>query len=186
LAQDRLPRHGIETYTQGLMDLGATLCTQRAPRCGDCPVAADCVARLQGDPTRLPVKTRRLSRRTQTLALLWLQQRDGLWLHPRPAKGIWGGLWCLPVWDDLPTLQRAVATWPGRGLVLEPVTHDLTHRRLELLPLRWHLPARLTTAQSADIQGLLPSQARWFSQADALALGLPAPVRRWIDSPPPV
>ena len=49
-------------YTQGLMDLGATLCSVRAPACPSCPLAVSCRARAQGAPERYPVKTRRLVR----------------------------------------------------------------------------------------------------------------------------
>ena len=44
IAESLLPERGIETYTQALMDLGATICTRRMPRCTECPVASDCVA----------------------------------------------------------------------------------------------------------------------------------------------
>ena len=53
-AEALLPARGIERYTQGLMDLGATVCTRTAPRCEACPVASDCVARREGCIDRLP------------------------------------------------------------------------------------------------------------------------------------
>ena len=71
-AQSLLPEHGIERYTQGLMDLGATLCTTRAPRCDECPLATTCVAKAQGRPDRYPVKTRQLKRGARHNAMLWL------------------------------------------------------------------------------------------------------------------
>ena len=48
LAERLLPTSGIEAYTQGLMDLGATLCTRTRPACNDCPLAEDCLAYLSG------------------------------------------------------------------------------------------------------------------------------------------
>ena len=63
----------MPAYTQGLMDLGATVCTPRQPQCGRCPVAADCTARQQGRPESYPVKTRKLRRSAQTLWLLLAQ-----------------------------------------------------------------------------------------------------------------
>ena len=68
-----LPERGIESYTQGLMDLGATLCTQRAPSCLLCPVQPLCAAAAAGTPQRYPVKTRKLKRGTREQVWLWLQ-----------------------------------------------------------------------------------------------------------------
>ena len=53
-AEALLPRRGVERYTQGLMDLGALVCTRTKPRCGECPVSADCVALRRGLTATLP------------------------------------------------------------------------------------------------------------------------------------
>ena len=73
-------------YTQGVMDLGATVCLPRKPACAACPVSDVCVARREGEPERYPVKTRKLKRSAQSLWLLWAHARDGaVWL--RQAAG---------------------------------------------------------------------------------------------------
>ncbi len=174
-----LPAHDLDIYTQGLMDLGATLCTQRRPACGHCPVAARCVARAEGAPERYPVKSRRLVRRQRANVLLWLRQESRHWLVQRPARGVWAGLWSLPEFDDAAALDAAVAGWRGHGEWLPAVQHALTHLDWTLQPLVWTLPARARLPG-----GLAPG--RWFGHAEALALGLPAPIRRWLEAAEPV
>jgi A/G-specific adenine glycosylase len=177
-AQALLPEHGIERYTQGLMDLGATLCTTRAPRCDDCPLATTCVAHAQGRPERYPIKTKTLKRGARHNAMLWLvdaQQR--VWLTQREPKGVWAGLWTLPLLDSLDTLHELVRDWPGRGKALSPIDHALTHVDWRLEPWQHALGARVPAARRTAIEAALPAGA-WFERDEALALGLPAPIRK--------
>jgi A/G-specific adenine glycosylase len=176
-AEALLPAHGIERYTQGLMDLGATLCVARAPRCEACPLCRDCVAHRQGQPERFPVKTRKLKRGSRHNAMLWLVHGDRWWLSRRPAKGVWAGLWSLPLFDSLAALQAASATWPGRSEVLIPIDHALTHFDWRLDPVRHKLPTRLASSRLTPIESAL-QPGQWFTRDQALALGLPAPVRK--------
>jgi A/G-specific adenine glycosylase len=181
-AESLLPARGIERYTQGLMDLGATLCSARSPRCGDCPLADDCVARREGQPERYPVKTRRLVRGERRNAMLWLV--DGhrrCWLAQRPHSGVWAGLWSLPLFDSLAELRDTVAGWPGRGEALPPIAHALTHFDWWLEPWQLVLPTRLSAARRASVESVL-GDGRWFTVDQARALGLPAPIRKLIDS----
>jgi A/G-specific adenine glycosylase len=183
-AQLLLPRHGIERYTQGLMDLGATLCSARAPRCDACPVAATCVARAQGRPERYPVKTRKPVRGTRRNALLWLTDaRQRIWLTQRPATGVWAGLWTLPLFDSLETLRALSADWPGRGAALPPIDHALTHFDWRLEPWRHELGARAGAARRAQIETQLAAGA-WYDSDATVALGLPAPIRKLLTNGP--
>ena len=90
----------LPAYTQGIMDLGATVCLTHQPRCTACPLHSLCGAHAAGEATRYPVKTRRLKRSARSNAWLWLQ--DGLgrvWLQQRAPRGVWAGLWTLPLLD---------------------------------------------------------------------------------------
>ncbi|MBX3603906.1 MAG: A/G-specific adenine glycosylase [Piscinibacter sp.] len=176
-ATDLLPERGIETYTQGLMDLGAELCLQRAPRCVDCPVRSTCRAAAQGQPSRYPVKTRKLKRGRREHVWLWLAWRDQVWLVQRPQAGVWAGLWSLPEFDDAAAFEVARAGWPGAGETLASFTHVLTHLDWTLHPQRWTLPARTARARVAAITAAWPG-GRWFTRDAALGAGLPAPLRR--------
>ena len=173
-AEALLPAQQVDVYTQGLMDLGATVCSLRQPACLLCPLAAMCVAHAAGTPERFPVKTRRLKRGRRQHALLWLRRGERLLLVQRPQQGVWAGLWSLPEFESAETLAAMTATWPGAGEWLPPIEHALTHFDWLLQPLVWTLPAR------ARLPAALP-EGRWVSEEEALAMGLPAPVRRLLE-----
>ncbi len=127
---------------QALMELGATLCTPRAPRCQACPVREHCAAQRRGNPERLPIKApRRTARRVEACAGLLLRRGRAL-LVQRPAGGLLGGLWELPGGDlargETPeqALRRAVRERVGLELAsarhVGSVDHVFTHLRLEL------------------------------------------------------
>lgn len=172
-----LPRRDIEAYTQGLMDLGATICLARHPSCLLCPVQAVCLAAKSGTQDHYPVKSRRLVRRQRDNVWLELRRRGQVWLVQREAKGIWAGLWSLPEFDSIEALDAAGAAWPGEGVALAPFTHVLTHLDWTLRPVRWNFPARTPARILTELETRWPS-GRWFDLGDALDLGLPAPLRK--------
>ncbi|MGA1286306.1 MAG: A/G-specific adenine glycosylase [Rubrivivax sp.] len=167
----------MPAYTQGLMDLGAQVCTVRRPSCLICPLHEDCVARRLDRPQDFPVKTRRLKRSRRTSTLLWLCLGPRLWLTRRPEQGVWAGLWSLPEWPAERADGVGLPAWPGLWHALPPIEHALTHLDWTLQPLRWTLPQDLTASARASIEQAV-GPGRWCSRDEALALGLPAPVRR--------
>jgi A/G-specific adenine glycosylase len=172
LARGLLPEQHVDVYTQGLMDLGATVCSQRRPGCERCPLQARCLARQQGEPERYPVKSRRLRRGQRSNAWLCLRNSEGQFhLVQRPETGVWAGLWSWPEFATREALQAEVQAWPGQGRWLPDVAHALTHFDWLLQPLRWDWPAGCALPA-----GL--ATGRWLTPEQALALGLPAPVRR--------
>ena len=172
-----LPATGIEAYTQGLMDLGATICLPRAPLCLLCPVREVCVAAAAGTQERYPVKTRKLVRGRRSHVWLELRWRDKVWLVQRGQSGIWAGLWSLPEIESMPAFDELSASWPGTGEAGPAFTHVLTHLDWTLQPMRWALPARTAAARADAVTAPWPS-GRWFTSEEALGLGLPAPLRK--------
>ena len=173
IAEAHLPADGVAAYTQGLMDLGATLCTRSSPRCELCPVAADCIARLNGRTAELPAPRPRKVLPQRALRVLLLE-RSGEWLlEKRPLQGIWGGLWSLPecaLDDDVSSIVRTrFAAEIGRSEALPPVLHGFTHFGLTLHPQRITVDA--WPARAAE-PGLV-----WLTPGDALHAALPAPIR---------
>ncbi len=169
LAQDLLPEKpkDMPRYTQALMDLGATLCLPRKVQCEVCPVSAICQAKEQGKPLAYPVKTKKLKRTSATLWLLWAVNAKGqVWLQKRPDKGIWAGLFSLPVFD---TEAQLLAAWPQgqAGPYIAPWKHVLTHRDLHLHPVRMTGSAKDSPA----------CEGQWVSAEAWPDLGLPAPIR---------
>ena len=184
IASDLLPKadpgETMPRYTQGLMDLGATVCTLRKPQCASCPVQWICRGFAEGQPEKYPVKTRKLKRSAQTICLLWAQRPDGsVWLERRPASGIWGGLYCLPVFESEEVLRIFLPEkMQARLEVLRPFKHVLTHKDLKLIPViagfsqTQELPSKALHAGEPELAG------SWFSSGEWQALGLPAPIRK--------
>jgi A/G-specific adenine glycosylase len=180
-ATELLPLSGVEAYTQGLMDLGATLCSARSPQCVLCPVQADCVALRIGQPEKFPVKTRKLKRSRREHVWLWLSWKDQIWLAQRPPTGVWAGLWSLPEFASQDAFEAVAVAWPGEAENLPSFTHTLTHLDWTLHPLRWTLPARSSEARVRAITELCSgsdSVGKWCGLDAALAMGLPAPLRK--------
>jgi len=172
-----LPDTGIEPYTQGLMDLGATVCLPRAPLCLLCPVRELCIAAATGTQDRYPVKTRKLRRSQRENVWLELRWRGEVWLVQREASGIWAGLWSLPELASAAALDELTSAWPGSAEPRPSFTHVLTHLDWRLHPVRWIFPARTSARVIAACVARWPP-GRWFATIDALALGLPAPLRK--------
>jgi len=173
-ATELLPRRDLQQamprYTQGVMDLGATVCLSRKPVCEICPVAAVCVARQQGAQQQYPVKSRKLKRGSQSLWLLWAQTRDGaVFFSKRPTPGVWAGLYCLALFDHRAALEAAIPVRYRSRLQDEvALKHVLTHKDLHLHPVRVQLPA----------SALARMEGAWFAAGQWPRLGLPAPVRK--------
>ena len=172
---------GMARYTQGLMDIGATVCLPRAPNCLICPLVDDCAAAASGQPARLPLKSRRLRRSARESVWLWLRWGDRHWMLRRPATGVWAALWSLPEFGDEAELRAAGERWPGMPRPLPSFTHVLTHLDWTFHPRVWALPADTP----ADVVGAVTAawpEGRWHTLEEALASGVPAPLRKLLVS----
>jgi A/G-specific adenine glycosylase len=129
-----------------------------------------CAAQRSGNPEAFPVKTRKLKRSSQALWLLHAQNHEGAtWLEKRPAKGIWAGLYCLPVFESRDALQAVLpAKAQARLQDGEPFLHVLTHKDLHLHPVAVEVAGNTLRAE----------QGAWYARGELHQLGLPAPIRR--------
>jgi len=162
----------MRAYTQGLMDLGATVCTRTSPTCPCCPLTRHCHARKTGRQASLPAPKARKTKPERACHMLIVRRTDHILLQQRPAPGVWGGLWSLPQYADRSAMTHDCHT---RGLdasqaqTLAGLQHVFTHFVLHIQPCLLHTatdPLRLTPTE------------RWQA-LDALdQAALPAPVRR--------
>ena len=176
LAESLLPSTDIQAYTQGLMDLGATICKRGRPQCESCPFSDDCIANVQGRQRELPAARPRKSVPERSTGMLVLLNAGEVLLEKRPNSGIWGGLWSLPEFAESENplaaahrlgYQAALADeLPGE---LPAFNHTFTHFRLFIQP--WQL--RVERALSAAEPGRL-----WLSLDELDGAALPTPVRR--------
>jgi A/G-specific adenine glycosylase len=177
LAEDLLPRADIEAYTQGLMDLGATVCMRSRPACESCPVADSCAARATGRTELLPAPRPARTRPVRHSVVLVIRDASGVvLLEPRPPRGIWGGLLSLPEFDadaeDESLITAAQSRYALRirlGDRLESVRHEFTHYSFVMQP-------RIADVLSAS--GAASAPLRFLSSREIETAPLPAPIRR--------
>ncbi|AIY39838.1 A/G-specific adenine glycosylase [Collimonas arenae] len=171
-----LPEQGVESYTQGLMDLGATLCTRSSPSCQTCPLARRCVALATDRVGELPVRKPKKAIPEKHTGMLVIVDRHQVLLEQRPDSGIWGGLLSLPEISpeaDFDTaLSRATAAF---GTVascepLQPFTHVFTHFKLQISPFQISLADRL--------DGIAQANYVWYPAGKLIDAPLPAPVKK--------
>jgi A/G-specific adenine glycosylase len=173
-AEENTPGADVATYTQAIMDLGATLCA-RKPRCGDCPIALDCRARIESRQEQLPApKRKRAARRRRRAVMLVARHASSVLLVQRPASGIWGGLWCLPEFDDALAAERFARSElapesPG-GTALPDIEHSFTHFDLVITPIE-------VRCRPADCVNESPSRQLWYDLNQPARVGLPAPIK---------
>ena len=174
IADARVPRSRIEAYTQGMMDLGAQVCTAREPACGDCPVAVDCVARREDRVEELPGRKARKASKRRRVAMLAVVSGCEVLLEKRPSAGIWGGLWSLPEIeadaDPARALKRDWGLDAASPCALPAFEHAFTHFTLEVTP--WLLRPRRLGTLARD------RAATWLALSDLAGAALPSPVRK--------
>jgi A/G-specific adenine glycosylase len=146
-----------------------------------CPLDALCVARRDGDPERYPVRTRKLKRTSESWwLLLAVDEGQRVWLERRPARGIWAGLYCLPVSANRADLLQQLPG--GAALTVQDLPvflHVLTHKDLHLHPVRCDGMVPADMALDEGVAG------GWYTADQWQALGLPAPVRKLLEAQMP-
>ncbi len=173
LAQTLLPGRHVETYTQALMDLGATVCTRNSPACEGCPVAGDCVARRENRIEELPAARKRNPLPLRHATWLVLLHKGSVLLERRPGTGIWGGLWVFPEGEEEGAgayCARKFSCQISRTRRMPVIEHGFTHFRLNIQPVR------------CDVRKMLPHAEApgriWLEIEDAARAAVPAPVRK--------
>ena len=179
----------IQSYTQGLMDLGATLCTRSRPRCQDCPLQKNCVALATGRTADLPTRKPKKSIPVRQVRMLVLVDQDRqIFLERRPDVGIWGGLYSLPELNGdqglspeqvLDLIQQATGPYGELEAVqvLDTFSHGFTHFKLEISACLCRLKSR--AAMVAE------DRYFWSPLDQCQAAPLPAPIKKllgWVDA----
>jgi len=174
LAESLLPKRGVAPYIQGLMDLGALICTTRRPACPRCPLRTTCGARLADRVGELPAPRPRRKVPTRATFMAVLRHGGDVLLEKRPASGVWGGLWSLPELATDVDLPSALARRFGCGVRrtdrLAPMRHTFTHFTLEIQPML--IDVDVPASRAAE-----PGSV-WLPLESAATAALPAPVKR--------
>lgn len=175
LAESLLPQSDMVAYTQGLMDLGATICTRSKPKCTACPLVSTCMAYQQQLTTVLPTPKPKKSIPEKSTTMLILRQGNEVMLVKRPATGIWGGLWSFPEIDDHEQQDYVALALSQFGInttvdaPLATISHVFTHFKLHIKPQLLSVNKYALQAREAN--------AVWLDIEDALGAAIPTPVR---------
>jgi A/G-specific adenine glycosylase len=177
-AQAQLPEREVEAYTQGLMDLGALVCSRTAPRCERCPLDIACLARREGRTGNLPTPRPRRAIPQRSTRMLLLRKGCDLLLERRPGAGVWGGLWCFPELPPNVDAQLWARAQFGAQVThwqcLPIVEHVFTHFRLDIEPI---------LAEVIALDGAAEAAGRiWLPASEAAGAAVPAPIRTLLRS----
>lgn len=157
IAHQENPDNDAIAYTQGLMDLGATLCTRAKPACENCPVNASCKAFALQSVKKYPTPKLRKAIPEKNTIMLVRVNGNAVMLEKRPQKGIWAGLWSFPEVDTPPEYVKN----------LPKITHTFTHFKLHIQPVLIQV-----TRQSHTTNAL------WIDLEEAIGAAIPTPVRK--------
>lgn len=173
IAERENPASDAIAYTQGLMDLGATLCKRSKPTCESCPLQSTCLAFAEHKTHLLPTpKPKKVIPKKETTMLI-IRMGDEVLLEKRPQKGIWAGLWSLPeismteIASEVAKEKFGLPTEPDETLAI--IHHAFTHYKLAITPQ----PLQVTrTPKQKEMAGYL-----WINIDHAIGAALPTPVR---------
>lgn len=178
VAEALTPNEHSSDYTQGMMDLGATVCTRSKPLCEKCPVHKNCQAYKEGTQNQYPGKKPKKTLAIKTTQFLIIQNKQGsILLEQRPPVGIWGGLWSFPEYaiDDNPLeyCNKNIGS-VVRKRSLTPFRHTFSHYHLDIHPLYIQINKVKLKVASDD-------RLSWQTKRDWSQLGLAAPVKKLLD-----
>ena len=178
LAESLLPKEGMVTYTQGLMDLGATLCTRSKPKCSSCPLKESCLAFQQQRVHEFPTPKPRKIIPEKNTNMLILRQGEEILLEKRPSKGIWGGLWSFPEIENSNDIEKIILEKFGinakSGIVLPNLSHTFSHFKLHIKPQTFHV-----ITQNLSVSQI---EHKWINIIDAINDAIPTPIRKILQS----
>lgn len=176
LAQSLLPSERPGDFNEAMMDFGAIQCTPQSPRCIDCPLATQCVARIENKTALLPVKSGKTAIQHRYFSYIYLRCGKEVALRKRPAGDIWAGLW-EPIFLEGPAEQNGLERPAAQNglelkLVQKDVRHQLSHRTL-------HVDFYCCECKEKPS---LPEGYLWINEDDLEQYGKPRLVERLIQS----
>ena len=182
-AEEHTPEDRVRDYTQAIMDLGATVCTRSRPACERCPLQPGCTAYARQETTSYPGAKPKKAKPEKTTWMVILEDHQGrILLERRPPSGIWGGLWSLPELDpaygpeELPdACERQFGFGCSDAELIGGFRHTFSHYHLHIQPARLAVTGPTGVAEETE--------QRWVHRDEALALGLPAPIRTLLTTP---
>ncbi|MAW34027.1 MAG: A/G-specific adenine glycosylase [Proteobacteria bacterium] len=177
LSELNVPENSVREYTQGLMDLGAGVCSPKRPNCKRCPLNATCKSLLYKKTSTVPVKTKKSAIPTRETFMLILIKNQKLMMEKRPIEGIWGGLLSFPEFISQEALNAYLISNLSFKIKtthkLARLVHNFSHYRLVICPTIAKI--NVLSKYPRPLEG-----AVWLEFADAVGSAIPAPIRQLI------
>jgi A/G-specific adenine glycosylase len=161
-AHTLLPRRHFGDFNQGLMELGATVCTPTRPNCHLCPLRTDCLAYAHDQVTAFPKLKTQIIYRTVRLSASLIARGHRFLMIQRPEHGVLRDMWEFPMVEgDVDELMAAYALNLGRGQELPPIRHSIMNQRITVTP--WLF-------RTNEAFGKKPPRSRWVRKAELRCL----------------
>ena len=163
-----LPGTKHKQYSQGLMDLGATICKPKNPECMKCPIVTDCCAKEKNIQNEIPVKRNEKEKKEKRIEWVLIKTKTKVLLKRNKNSGIWQNLWLLPdkgflSLDKIKNLDPVEKNFPS-------FVHHLSHKKL-LISLK------IYTIKNKDRLSINRNLYNWVNKSDSVNMGVPKPVR---------
>jgi len=179
IASDNLPKTNkyIQTYTQALMDLGATVCKRSQPLCNNCPLQSECISFKKNLTKDIPISKPKKTLPTKEIYLLVLDSNNSYLFKKKPSKGIWAGLWSMPELENF----RNTPNW---------IKENLSEGNFKILKLGKHNTAFTHYKLNIHFQYIsidtlkLPriNNYKWIEKSNLKSAALPSPIRKILNS----
>lgn len=177
--EELTPAENVATYTQAIMDLGATLCIRSKPACPDCPMLGLCVAEQEGRQTEFPGRKPKRAKPQRETRMIMATHGRRVFLVKRPESGIWGGLWSLPEIDTganpVHWSEDQLASTGGEPEHWPTLRHSFSHYDLNISPVQLKIPNLPSLIMESDT-------TLWYNLDTPPAVGLAAPVARLLEN----
>ncbi|MBF0751368.1 MULTISPECIES: A/G-specific adenine glycosylase [unclassified Pasteurella] len=136
LTEEVTPTQYVADFNQGMMDIGAVICTRTKPKCELCPLKKDCLAYKNGSWALFPGKKPKKMLPERETYFLILSKNGKVWLEQRENSGLWGGLFCFPQFESREDLLTYLSnegisyyqSWPS-------FRHTFSHFHLDIYPI---------------------------------------------------
>ena len=175
-AESLLPQKNISIYTQALMDLGATICLQKKPKCHICPIHINCIAKKENLVTLIPFKKSKKVKPTKEVFWLIITNHDGdFLLSKRPDTGIWPGLWSFLEYKSFK--ETSIASKKLFNLTVKknnkirPIKNEFSHYSMQATPINLNLKIGHKKLNEKFI---------WLNAKNINSRGLPSPIKKTI------
>ena len=179
IASDNLPKTNkyIQTYTQALMDLGATVCKRSQPLCNNCPLQSECISFKKNLTKDIPISKPKKTLLTKEIYLLVLDSNHSYLFKKKPSKGIWAGLWSMPELENFENSENWIKENLGEGnfKILKLGKHKtaFTHYKLNI-----HFQyISFDTLKLPKINNY-----KWIEKSNLKSAALPSPIRKILNS----